>query len=61
MKRGSLDLDVVRQIERPRRNSLVQKFALLFLGFPARHRQDALFYGDRDFVRLKPATANEIW
>ena len=49
------DLDVIRQIElpleRPRRNSLVQELALLLLGLPTFHRQDALFCRDLDFVR----------
>jgi hypothetical protein len=55
VERRSLDLNVVRQIElpleRPRRNPLIQEFALLFLGLPAFHGQDALFCGDLDFVR----------
>src|SRR4029453_5935428 len=54
LKPRSLDLGIIRQtelpLERPRRNSLVQEFALLLFGFPAFHRQHALLGGDGDFV-----------
>jgi len=57
VKRRSLDLDVVRQIElpleRPRRNPLVQEFALLFFGFLAFHGKHALFCSDGYFIGRK--------
>src|SRR5947207_4271196 len=54
VERGSPDLDIVREIELPlegpRRNSLVEEFALLFFRLPAFHGQHALFRGDCDFI-----------
>jgi hypothetical protein len=65
VKRGALDLDIVRQIEmpleRPRRNSLVQEFALLCFSLAAFTVSTLCSAVIAISSAEKPATASEIW